>query len=114
MMATIRAQRAHQRTAGSKRGQASAKVLFPWAVTLRLQQGFDASLLDDSDETLARLMRGDMGVFREAEGRAAEGRALERMEVEEVVEETSPGSTEEQVRCCSCCSTSHTALSCCS
>lgn len=79
-------------------GQTWAKVLFPRPVTFRLQQGFDSSLLDDSDETLARLMAGDMGVFSEAEGRTAERRALEQVEVEEVVEESSPVSAEEQVR----------------
>jgi hypothetical protein len=38
-------------------------VMLPWEVTQRLQNGFDISQLDDSDETLERLFANDVTVF---------------------------------------------------
>jgi hypothetical protein len=60
------AAQAQQDAAAGVKHPKNVPVMFPLPVTQRLEAGFDASLLDDSDETLQRLFRGDTSVLDEA------------------------------------------------
>lgn len=60
------AAQARQDAAAGLKHPKNVPVMFPLPVTRRLEAGFDASLLDDSDETLKRLFRGDTSVLDEA------------------------------------------------
>jgi hypothetical protein len=51
--------------AGKLRKGLVVPVMLPWEVTQQLQDGFDLSQLDDSDETLERLFRNDVTLFEE-------------------------------------------------